>query len=361
MSTIPGFWAVVPAGGAGTRLWPLSRAAHPKFLLDLTGSGRTLLQATVDRLEPLTGDRVVVVTGAAHADAVRAQLPGLAGDQVLAEPSPRDSMAAIGLAAAVVERQDPQAVIGSFAADHVIPDTAAFESVIREAAEVAREGHLVTIGIEPTSPATGFGYIRAGEALPGFATALRAVEFVEKPDAVRAAQYVASGEFRWNAGMFVVRAATLLDLLAQWHHELAAGVRAIAASPERLDELWPGLTRIAIDHAVAEPAADAGHVVVVPAPFSWDDVGDFASLAELLPPVEGEPGLRVLGSVDDVTTIDASGIVAAAGGRRVAVVGIEDVVVIDTPDAVLVTTRSRAQDVKAVVDALKAQGRTDLT
>ena len=361
MSTIPGFWAVVPAGGAGTRLWPLSRAAHPKFLLDLTGSGRTLLQATVDRLEPLTGDRVVVVTGAAHADAVRAQLPGLAGDQVLAEPSPRDSMAAIGLAAAVVERQDPEAVIGSFAADHVIPDTAAFESVIREAAEVAREGHLVTIGIEPTSPATGFGYIRAGEALPGFATALRAVEFVEKPDAVRAAQYVASGEFRWNAGMFVVRAATLLDLLAQWHHELAAGVRAIAASPERLDELWPGLTRIAIDHAVAEPAADAGHVVVVPAPFTWDDVGDFASLAELLPPVEGEPGLRVLGSVDDVTTIDASGIVAAAGGRRVAVVGIEDVVVIDTPDAVLVTTRSRAQDVKAVVDALKAQGRTDLT
>lgn len=361
MSTIPGFWAVVPAGGAGTRLWPLSRAAHPKFLLDLTGSGRTLLQATVDRLEPLTGDRVVVVTGAAHADAVRAQLPGLAGDQVLAEPSPRDSMAAIGLAAAVVERQDPQAVIGSFAADHVIPDTAAFESVIREAAEVAREGHLVTIGIEPTSPATGFGYIRAGEALPGFATALRAVEFVEKPDAVRAAQYVASGEFRWNAGMFVVRAATLLDLLAQWHHELAAGVRAIAASPERLDELWPGLTRIAIDHAVAEPAADAGHVVVVPAPFTWDDVGDFASLAELLPPVEGEPGLRVLGSVDDVTTIDASGIVAAAGGRRVAVVGLEDVVVIDTPDAVLVTTRSRAQDVKDVVDALKAQGRTDLT
>lgn len=361
MSTIPGFWAVVPAGGAGTRLWPLSRAAHPKFLLDLTGSGRTLLQATVDRLEPLTGDRVVVVTGAAHADAVRAQLPGLAGDQVLAEPSPRDSMAAIGLAAAVVERQDPQAVIGSFAADHVIPDTAAFESVIREAAEVAREGHLVTIGIEPTSPATGFGYIRAGEALPGFATALRAVEFVEKPDAVRAAQYVASGEFRWNAGMFVVRAATLLDLLAQWHHELAAGVRAIAASPERLDELWPGLTRIAIDHAVAEPAADAGHVVVVPAPFTWDDVGDFASLAELLPPVEREPGLRVLGSADDVTTIDASGIVAAAGGRRVAVVGLEDVVVIDTPDAVLVTTRSRAQDVKDVVDALKAQGRTDLT
>ncbi|HYN65691.1 MAG TPA: mannose-1-phosphate guanylyltransferase [Ornithinibacter sp.] len=360
MASIPGFWAVVPAGGAGTRLWPLSRAGHPKFLLDLTGSGRTLLQATVDRLEPLTADRVVVVTGAAHAEAVRAQLPGLGAAQVLAEPSPRDSMAAIGLAAAVVERLDPDAVIGSFAADHVIPDQAAFEAVIREAATVALDGHLVTIGVEPTWPATGFGYIRAGEALPGASTALRAVEFVEKPDAERAARYVASGEFRWNAGMFVVRAATLLDLLEQWHPELAAGLRAIAAEPERLPEVWPGLTRIAIDHAVAEPAADAGRVVVVPAPFEWDDVGDFASLATLLP-ASGDRDLRVLGDPADVMVIDAAGVVVPASGRRIAIVGLDDVVVVDTPDALLVTTRARAQDVKLVVDALKAQGRTDLT
>ncbi len=358
MSDIPAFWAVVPAGGAGTRLWPLSRAAHPKFLLDLTGSGRTLLQATVDRLEPLTADRVVVVTGAAHAEAVRDQLPGLRADRVVAEPSPRDSMAAIGLAAAVVEREDPDAVIGSFAADHVIPDAEAFREVIREAAEVARGGHLVTIGIEPTFPATGFGYIRTGAPLEGAPTTLHAVEFVEKPDAERARAYVESGEFRWNAGMFVVRAATLLDLLAQWHPDLAAGLRAIAADPSRLDEVWPGLARIAIDHAVAEPAAAAGRVVVVPAPFAWDDVGDFASLATLLP---GEGGVRVLGDPADVTTVDAGGVVVAGGGRRIAVVGLEDVVVVDTPDALLVTTRARAQDVKAVVDLLKAEGRTDLT
>ena len=169
MASIPGFWAVVPAGGAGTRLWPLSRAGHPKFLLDLTGSGRSLLQATVDRLEPLTGDRVVVVTGMRHADAVRAQLPQLGADAVLAEPTPRDSMAAIALAAAVIERRDPDAVIGSFAADHVIPDSAAFAEAITEAVEVAAAGHLVTIGIEPTSPATGFGYIRTGDPLPGAA------------------------------------------------------------------------------------------------------------------------------------------------------------------------------------------------
>ena len=396
MTSVPGFWAVVPAGGAGTRLWPLSRARHPKFLLDLTGSGRSLLQATVDRLSPLTGDRVVVVTGAAHAEAVRLQLPRLGADQVLAEPSPRDSMAAIGLAAAVVERQDPDAVIGSFAADHVIPDQAAFEAVIREAASVALEGHLVTIGVEPTWPATGFGYIRAGAALPGASTALRVVQFVEKPDAERAAQYVASGEFRWNAGMFVARAATLLDLLAQWHPDLAAGLRAIAADPGLLGELWPGLTKIAIDHAVAEPAADAGRVVVVPAPFGWDDVGDFASLATLLPASgagegaggEGTGGagdggagtggagdggagdggagdgihdLRVLGDPADVTVIDGGGVVVPGTGRRIAVVGLDDVVVVDTPDALLVTTRARAQDVKLVVDALKAEGRTDLT
>ncbi|QKE85617.1 mannose-1-phosphate guanylyltransferase [Arthrobacter sp. NEB 688] len=357
MDGIPGFWAVVPAGGAGTRLWPLSRAGHPKFLLDLTGGGRSLLQATLDRLAPLTGDRSVVVTGAAHADAVRAQLPDLPAGRVLAEPAPRDSMAAIGLAAAVVERTDPDAVIGSFAADHVIPDADAFRAAVREAVDVAREGHLVTLGVEPTHPATGFGYIRAGAPLEGFPTALHAVEFVEKPDADRARAYVDSGEFRWNAGMFVVRASVLLDLLAQWHPDLAAGLREVAAEPDRLDEVWPGLTRIAIDHAVAEPAAAAGRVVVVPAPFGWDDVGDFASLSGLLPV---QDGTAVLGDRAEVTVLDGSGVVVPGSGRRVAVVGLDDVVVVDTPDALLVTTRARAQEVKAVVDALRAQGRTDL-
>jgi mannose-1-phosphate guanylyltransferase len=224
----------------------------------------------------------------------------------------------------------------------------------------------VTIGVDPTWPATGFGYIRTGAALPGAATALRAVEFVEKPDAVRAASYVQSGEFRWNAGIFVARAATLLDLLAEWHPDLAAGLRAIAADPLLLESSWAGLTKIAIDHAVAEPAADAGRVVVVPAPFAWDDVGDFASLATLLPASEvgvGEASgeLRILGDPGDVTVIDGGGVVVPGAGRRVAIVGLDDIVVVDTPDALLVTTRARAQDVKLVVDALKAEGRTDLT
>lgn len=358
MSEIPGFWAVIPAGGAGTRLWPLSRAGHPKFLHDLTGSGASLLQQTVARVAPLADDRVVVVTGAAHAVAVREQLPSLGAEQVLAEPAPRDSMAAIGLAAAVVEARDPEAIIGSFAADHVIPDPAAFHACVAEAVEVARGGRVVTIGIEPTHPSTGFGYIQMGAKISGVATARRVRQFVEKPDAQRATAYLATGEFRWNAGMFVVKAATLLDLLHRWHPELADGVRAIAAEPSRLDEIWPTLEKIAIDHAVAEPAADVGLVAVVPGDFAWDDIGDFSSLASLLP--EPDEGPRILGDAALVHSVDSTGLVSPRGGRPVAVVGLEDVVVIDSGDAVLVTTRARAQDVKKIVEQLKELGRTDL-
>ena len=358
-STPANLWAVLPAGGAGTRLWPLSRAGSPKFLHDLTGSGRTLLQATHDRLSPLVGDRVLVVTGVAHQDAVRRQLEIVPADQVVAEPSPRDSMAAIGLAAALVEREDPDALIGSFAADHVIADAEEFRACVAEAAAVAETGLLVTIGIAPARPSTGFGYIHLGEPLVGFATAHSVQEFVEKPGAERAREYVASGEYRWNAGMFVARASVLLDLLAAEHPDLAAGMRAIAADPDQLDEVWPGLTKIAIDHAVAEPAAAAGKVAVVPGSFGWEDVGDYAALADLLP--EAGPGLKVLGDTGQVLALDSSGLVVADGGRTVAVLGLDDVVVVDTGDAVLVTSRARAQEVKAVVEALKRSGRGDLT
>lgn len=347
-------WAVVPAGGAGTRLWPLSRATRPKFLLDLTGSGQSLLQQTVTRLQPLVADRVVVVTGVDHEEAVRTQLPEVA--RVLAEPAPRDSMAAIGWAAAVLEREDPEAVIGSFAADHVVVEEEAFAAAVREAAEVAATGLVVTIGIEPTGPATGFGYVAAGEPLPGFPTARAVAEFVEKPDAERAAAYLAGGRHRWNAGMFLARAGTLLDLLHEQHPALAEGLRAVAADPGALEEVWPRLTRIAIDHAVAEPAAAAGRVAMVPGRFAWEDLGDFAALAQLLPP---DTAPRVLGDGASVVALDSSGLVVAQGGRTVAVVGVDDVVVVDTGDALLVTTTDRAQEVKAVVEELRRSGRSD--
>jgi mannose-1-phosphate guanylyltransferase len=362
-TAIDRFWAVIPAGGAGTRLWPVSRSSSPKFLHDLTGAGRTMLQATWDRLEPLCGDQIMVVTGVLHESAVRAQLPGLVRANLVAEPSPRDSMAAIGLAAAMLERRDPDAVIGSFAADHVIGEPEIFADVVREAVEVARTGYVVTIGIEPTRPATGFGYIHVGGhlAVPGAPSARKVSAFVEKPDVVRAQSYLDTGEYRWNAGMFVVRASVLLDELADLHPDLASRLREIAAEPARLAELWPGLTKVAIDHAVAEPAAARGRVAVVPGGFTWDDVGDFAALDSLLPDNPAAPGLKVLGDADLVLARETRGLVIPGSGRTVAVLGLDDIVVVDTPDALLVTTRALAQDVKALVDLLKATGRADLT
>lgn len=355
--------AVIPAGGVGTRLWPLSRKASPKFLHDLTGTGRSLLQATSDRLRPLVGDRVLVVTGARHAAAVREQLPELGPDDLIAEPAPRDSMPAIGLAAAVLERRDPDAILGSFAADHVIDEQEVFAECVRQAVVAARTGALVTLGIRPTYPSTGFGYIRVGESRSlAQAPDVRHVQaFVEKPERVRAEDYLADGGYLWNAGIFVVRAATLLDLLAEEHPELARTLRQIAADPGQLGQLWGSLTRIAIDHAVAEPAAEAGRVAVVPAGFGWDDVGDFASLATLLEESADHPGLRVLGSEQHVVAEDTTGIVAAHGGRTVVTLGLDDVVVVDTPDALLVTTRDRCQDVRSVVATLQRIGREDLT
>jgi mannose-1-phosphate guanylyltransferase len=361
MAAIPGFWAVIPAGGSGTRLWPISRQTSPKFLHDLTGSGQTLLRATWGRLEPLAGEQILVVTGQAHEDAVKSQLPMLAHDSVVVEPSPRDSMPAIGLAAAILERRDPEAVLGSFAADHVVTDTDAFERAVREAVAVARTGQLVTIGIEPTKPSTAFGYIRLGAPLDvaGAPSAHRVDEFVEKPDAETASRYLSTGAYRWNAGMFVVGATTLLELLAENHPELVDHLRTLAADPRRMRDLWPSIPKIAIDHAVAEPAAAAGRVAVVPAALGWDDVGDFAALTTLVEECPDLPGITAIGPADDILSIDSAATVATSG-RLVALIGVEDLVVVDTQDALLITRPDRAQDVKKIVEALAARGSTEL-
>ncbi|MCY1675501.1 mannose-1-phosphate guanylyltransferase [Pseudarthrobacter sp. SL88] len=367
VSPLDRFYAVIPAGGVGTRLWPLSRAAAPKFLHDLTGSGSTLLRATYDRLHPLAGDRMLVVTGKAHRDAVCRQLPEIQDADLVLESEPKDSGAAIGLAAAILHERDPDTIMGSFAADQVISPDQLFQEAVREAIYTAAAGKIVTIGIKPTHPSTGFGYIRSGQVLhvEGAPSAQDVVEFVEKPDETVAQQYVDSGNYVWNAGMFVAPVALLLKHLEANQPELFQGLQEIARAwdtPER-DEVtarvWPTLPKIAIDYAVAEPAAEAGDVAVVPGTFRWDDVGDFASVGRLNSAKEVDD-VTVLGEGARVFTENSSGVVVTDTKRVIALIGIEDVVIVDTPDALLVTTMANSQRVKAAVDALKASGDTDV-
>ncbi|KAK0446517.1 nucleotide-diphospho-sugar transferase [Desarmillaria tabescens] len=362
---IPGFYVVIPAGGAGTRLWPLSREGHPKFLLDLTLKGRSLIQATWDRLLPLSSqDRTTIVAGPSHVKTIHEQLPDLHADNLFCEPGPKDSMAAIGLAAAILSHRDPNAVIGSFAADHMISGDDAFLAAVAEAVVVAQKDYLVTIGIAPSHPSTAFGYIRLGDKLPiDEAPNARLVSsFKEKPDARTAAAYIATGKYRWNAGMFVTKATFLLELLKEYKPELHDGLQKIGSvwdnEKERqkaLDEIWPELEKIPIDNAVAEPAAAEGRVAVVPATFGWDDVGDFSSLADLIPAEANQP--RILGDNNLVLTEQvAGGIVVPGSGRLISCLGVDDLVIVDMPDTLLVTTRARSQEVKRLVKKARDAG-----
>lgn len=357
------FFAVIPAGGIGSRLWPMSRANEPKFLHDLTGNGQTLLQDTWDRLKPIAPGRMMVVTGDIHSRAVASQLPELDSANVILEPSPRDSTAAIALAAAVLAQREPDVIIGSFAADHVIGDAASFQKAVKEAVLVAATGKIVTIGVRPTEPSVAFGYIKKGDRLPSD-TACEVLEFVEKPDIVAARKYVESEGYLWNAGMFIAPAKKLLEVLAKTQPTLHAGVTELARvwdSDDRDDamaKIWPTLTKIAIDYSVAEPAARSGEVAVVPGDFEWHDVGDFAAIAELQS--QGRSGhLAVLGSAR-VLSDSSSGILVSDTGRLVALIGLEDVIVVDTADALLVTSKEHAQKVKSLVDSLRESGHSEL-
>jgi len=359
------FYSVIPAGGIGSRLWPLSRASAPKFLHDLTGSGQTLLQDTVDRLTPLsTSDRILIVTGDAHRSAVMEQCPKLEEKNLVLEPSPKDSTAAIALAAAILAKREPDVIIGSFAADHVITNDELFQEAVREAVEVAATGKIVTIGIEPTEPSVGFGYIKAGLRIHEAPTAREVVKFVEKPELSRAKKYVRSGKYLWNAGMFIAPASLLLEVLEDTEPELYKNVMILAeawgtASQQSVfDKVWPTLKKIAIDYSIAEPAADIDLVAVVPAKFGWHDVGDFAAIAELQ--ADGKANhLAILGDVK-VLSDKSNGILVSETGRLVALIGLEDVIVVDTPDALLVTTKQHAQRVKNLVDSLKTTGHSDV-
>ena len=352
-------FAVIPAGGSGTRLWPLSRTSRPKFLHPLTGTDRSLLQATFDRLAPFVGaDHVYVVTGAAHAEAVAGQLPEVAAANLIVEPSPRDSCAAIALATGIIERRAPRAVVGSFGADHLINDVPAFHTVVRAAVEGARSGQLMTIGITPTRPETGYGYLECGE--PIGAVSQPVLAFREKPTLAVATEYVKSGRYLWNAGMFVWQAATFLDQLGRRRPDVAEPVQRITAAwdgPDRDAELagtWPTVPKVAVEYAVMEPASLDGLVSTVPGDFGWSDIGDFETVGTLLG--RDEDGVTVVGDGPMVSLDSDGAVVMPSDGRLVALLDVHDVVVVDTPDAVVVCRRDRVQDVKKLTELLRERG-----
>ncbi len=359
----PNFWAVIPAGGSGTRLWPLSRSARPKFLLPLLGK-QSLLQQTFERLQTVTDpERIIVVCGPAHVAAIARQLPALPSANIIVEPSPNGTGPALALATALIERQDPHAIMGSFAADHDVTDTEAFTRVVKAAITAARTGDLVTIGLTPTRPETGYGYIeRTDEVIltSGEDTAYRAARFIEKPNLERATAFVESGKFLWNAAMFVWQVKALKRELKRQQPAIHDGVWTIANAWESRDQervtarIWSELPDITIDHGIMEHAE---RVAVVPAELGWSDVGDWNGLGELIE--QDALGNSVRGNLLRIDTTNS--VIWSETGRMVAMVGLDNIIVVDTEDALLVVDRDKSQEVRKVVEQLKASTRTELS
>lgn len=357
------FWAVIPAGGSGTRLWPLSRSTRPKFLLPLFGN-RSLLQQTFDRLVPLTdADHILVVCGPAHVAAIARQLPELPAANIIVEPSPNGTGPALALATALISRFDPKAIMGSFAADHDVTDRDAFRAAVRTAIAVARDGDLVAIGLTPTRPETGYGYIeRTGDVVyhGDHGLAYRAARFIEKPDRERAEQYIASGSFLWNAAMFTWRVDVLMAELKRLQPELHAGIQRIAdawdtARRETVTaSIWPDLPNVTIDTGVMEGARP---LAVVPAEMGWSDVGDWHGLGEMIE--QDGLGNSVRGDLLQIDTTNS--VIWSETGRMVAMVGLDNIIVVDTEDALLVIDRRKSQEVRKVVERLKATMRNELS
>jgi mannose-1-phosphate guanylyltransferase len=350
-------YAVVPAGGAGTRLWPRSRRALPKHLLPLSGTGKPLVKEAWERVKPLA-QQVFVLTEERQAEVIRQLLPELGPEALIVEPVARGTTNALGLAAMTLLDHDPEAVMVSTAADHVIRGLPAFHDAIRRAAALAERARwLVTIGLQPRYPATGFGYIEVGDEVEFDGLQALAVRgFVEKPDEETARRYVEGGRHLWNLNLFCWRCDVFLEELRRHgpdHHDgLRDVLAARRAGNERLAaERYARLPVEAVDYTVMERT---DRLLVVPAGFEWRDVGSWSELADLLQ--QDEAGNVVEGPT---ILLDSRDCFVSAPDKLVAVIGMEGVVVVDTADALLVCPRTRSQDVKRVVEQLERLGKTE--
>jgi mannose-1-phosphate guanylyltransferase len=352
------FYAVIMAGGGGTRLWPLSRKTQPKQLLKI-GSERSLFQMAVDRLEGLFPfERIFIVTVAEQAVLLQAQCPQIPTENYLIEPLPRGTASVVGMAAVALQKQDPQAVMAVLTADHFIQNLTGFQKLLKAGYQAANQGYIVTLGIQPTFPATGYGYIQRGEnlgKLDGGLDFFRVLRFKEKPDEIQAAKMVASGDHDWNSGMFIWRVDRILDEMTRLMPELAASLEKIRAAwrdtqpREVIQQVWPGIKPETIDYGIMEHAQK---VASIPAPdLGWNDVGSWDSLFEVLP--ADENGNIILAKNYIGIDTKNSLVVGEQGRKLITLIGAENLIIVETDDAVLICKRDNSQKVKDLVNLLK--------
>lgn len=355
-------YIVILAGGSGTRFWPVSRVARPKQLISITGDG-TMLQRTVERVLPLKPKRILVVTNRLQAEETRRQLSGYHGTpiDVVAEPVARNTAPAIGLAATIIAAHDPAGVMAVLPADHFIRDEDALRDTLRAAVRTARNGYLVTLGVVPTRPETGYGYIEADMELRGDGP-FPVRRFVEKPPQRDALRYLEDGSYFWNSGMFIWRCDTIIEEMGRHMPRLAELLSSISFTGDiwelsdldsQIESVFTKTDSISIDYGVMEKS---DRVQVMPVEMGWSDVGSWSALPEVITPdAAGTVAVNVTGHI----AIDSSDCIVYGDGRLVATVGINGVIVVSTPDALLVCDRERAQDVKKVVEELVQCNRRD--
>jgi mannose-1-phosphate guanylyltransferase len=359
-------YAAILAGGVGTRLWPRSRQATPKQFADITGTGRTMIQATVDRLEGLIpAQHTYVLTGSAYAALAARQLPEVPEANLLVEPSGRNTAPAIGLACLHLQQQDPQAIVAVLPADHVIASRVAFQGALSRAAEAAAAGYLVTLGIEPEFPHTGYGYIKRGAPIgvpsDSGAQDLYAVErFLEKPDRTTAEAFLHHGGYDWNGGIFVFRVDRMLAEIRRQMPEMALlldeiqQVLGASDEDEAMLRLWPQMPSTSIDYGILEGAE---HVAVVPMQAGWNDVGSWDALESVLERDESDNFI----ARGNAVAVDSWGNIVFTDKEIVALIGVDDLVVVEDGNALLIGQKHQMQKVRTVVEMLRDRGRADLT
>ncbi len=355
----PHYYGLILAGGRGTRFWPRSRKARAKQVLSFDGD-RSLIQQTVDRLRPvLAAERIWILTNDHLRDEIVRQLPDVPAAQILAEPAQRNTAPCIGLAARILQSLDPDSVMGVFPADHMISRPDRYVELLRPAFSAAESGQIGVLGIQPRWAETGYGYVEFPEGVqPGSLQPQTVLSFREKPDAVKAAEFVAARRFYWNAGMFFWRTDVLLQALRDYLPVTSALLASLprfgdAAFVEKVAEIYPQCENISIDYAVLEKARNV--VGIASDEFGWNDVGSWNAVYELLP--HDAHGNAV---VADALLQASSGNYVDARGKLVALLGVKDLIVVDTPDALLIADRGRAQEVGKLVAALEKRGREDL-